>query len=49
MDEYTRKNMVVLCGVAQSEATFSHENHGERFYRFPLSVRRLSGDRKSVV
>ena len=43
MDEYTRKNMVVLCGVAQSEATFSHENHGERFYRFPLSVRRLSG------
>ena len=43
MDEYTRKNTVVLCGVAQSEPTFSHENHGERFYRFPLAVRRLSG------
>ena len=43
MDEYTRKNMVVLCGAVQSEPTFSHENHGERFYRFPLAVQRLSG------
>ena len=43
MDDYTRKNAVVLCGTAQDEPVFSHENHGERFYRFPLSVRRLSG------
>ena len=44
MDEYyTRKNTVVLCGTAQGEPAFSHENHGERFYRFPLAVRRLSG------
>ena len=43
MDEYTRNNTVVLCGVVQGEPAFSHENHGERFYRFPLAVRRLSG------
>ena len=43
MDEYIRKNGVVLCGTAQGEPAFSHENHGERFCRFPLAVRRLSG------
>ena len=43
MDDYTRKNSVILCGAVESEPAFSHENHGERFYRFPLAVRRLSG------
>ena len=43
MQDETRKNAVVLCGAVQSEPVFSHENHGERFYRFPLAVRRLSG------
>ena len=43
MDNDARKNSVVLCGAVQREPAFSHENHGERFYRFPLAVRRLSG------
>ncbi len=37
------RNLVQLRGVAVGEPQFSHENHGERFFRFPLSVRRLSG------
>ena len=40
MDEC--RNSVLLCGRAAGEPAFSHENHGERFYRFPLSVERLS-------
>ena len=41
MDEM--KNTVFLCGHALAEPVFSHENHSEAFYRFPLSVKRLSG------
>ncbi len=37
------RNLVQLRGTAASEPELSHENHGQRFYRFPLSVRRLSG------
>lgn len=37
------KNHVQLCGTAAGEAVPSHENHGQTFYRFPLAVRRLSG------
>ena len=37
------QNYVELWGVAETEPEFSHENHGERFYRFPLRVERLSG------
>lgn len=37
------RNFVQLRGTADSEPQFSHENHGQRFCRFPLSVRRLSG------
>lgn len=40
MDE--RRNFVLLRGRASGEPVFSHTNHGERFYRFPLSVERLS-------
>jgi len=40
--EYTR-NLLLLRGTAVEEPVFSHENHGVRFYRFPLSVCRLSG------
>lgn len=39
----TTKNSVHLRGTAAGEPSPSHENHGQRFYRFPLSVRRLSG------
>lgn len=37
------RNLVQLRGMAAGEPQFSHENHGERFFRFPLSVQRLSG------
>ena len=39
----TTKNYVQLCGTAAGSAVPSHENHGQQFYRFPLAVRRLSG------
>ena len=41
MDE--TRNDLLLRGTAAEEPAFSHENHGQRVYRFPLSVRRLSG------
>ena len=37
------RNIVQLRGEALGEPALSHENHGQRFCRFPLSVRRLSG------
>ena len=39
----TTKNFVQLRGTAAGEPVPSHENHGQRFLRFPLSVQRLSG------
>ena len=37
------RNLVQLLGAAVGEPTLSHENHGQRFYHFFLSVQRLSG------
>ena len=37
------RNEVLLEGTALEAPVFSHENHGTRFYRFPLEVPRLSG------
>lgn len=37
------QNYVELWGTASTAPSFSHENHGESFYRFPLRVERLSG------
>lgn len=36
-------NHVELWGISAGEPVFSHENHGQRFYKFPLRVERLSG------
>ena len=36
-------NQIRLCGTLETAPTFSHENHGRRFYRFLLAVPRLSG------
>ena len=36
-------NHIDLCGTMASAPSFSHENHGRRFYRFLLEVERLSG------
>lgn len=41
MDE--TRNFLYLRGTVTAEPVYSHENHGQEFYRFPLSVRRLSG------
>jgi len=40
--EYTA-NHIELCGVLAELPRLSHENHGQRFFRFPLEVERLSG------
>lgn len=37
------RNQVELCGTVEQPPIRSHENHGEVFFRFPLSVPRLSG------
>ncbi|MBE6910457.1 MAG: single-stranded DNA-binding protein [Ruminococcaceae bacterium] len=37
------RNYVELWGVADAEPVLSHENHGQRFFKFPLRVERLSG------
>ena len=36
-------NSAVFCGMMAEPPSFSHENHGRRFYRFVLDVPRLSG------
>lgn len=41
-------NEALLRGVAAGEPAISHESHGEVFYRFPLSVARLSGVEDTV-
>ncbi len=42
MEEHSR-NEVELEGRPAAAPVLSHENHGTRFYRFPLTVPRLSG------
>lgn len=37
------QNYVELWGVAVESPALSHENHGQKFYKFPLRVDRLSG------
>ena len=37
------RNEVLLEGLVLETPALSHENHGTRFYRFPLQVPRLSG------
>lgn len=37
------QNYVELWGTAADEPQLSHENHGRRFFKFPLRVERLSG------
>lgn len=50
--EYGRKeNEIILHGRAAQSARPSHSNHGQTFWTFPLTVRRLSGteDRLNVL
>ena len=43
------QNYVELWGTAAQDCVFSHENHGQRFYKFPLRVERLSGQCDTLV
>ena len=43
------QNYAELWGSAAGSPEFSHENHGERFYRFPLCVERLSGQTDTPI
>lgn len=49
MDE--TRNSLFLRGTAEGEPAFSHANHGQQFYQFPLAVERLSGqtDRLNII
>ena len=51
MDETRIINRVELRGTVSEPPQFSHESRGERFFRFPLEVSRLSGtvDRINVI
>lgn len=42
-------NRVILCGTVAGEPYLSHINHAERFYKFPLSVPRLSGQNDELT
>ena len=43
MQQYESNNYATLCGTAAEAPKLSHVSRGERFYRFGLRVRRLSG------
>src|SRR5574344_1279339 len=43
------QNYVELWGTVAQDCVFSHENHGQRFYKFPLRVERLSGQCDTLV
>ena len=51
MAQMQTENRVILRGTADGEAELSHQVRGMAFYRFPLSVPRLSGraDRVNVL
>ena len=51
MQQYESNNYAALCGTAAADPELSHVSRGERFYRFPLRVERLSGaeDRLNVI
>ena len=43
MPSMGQNNYAVLCGTTAGEPVCSHENRRERFFRFPLRTKRLSG------
>ena len=51
MQQFESNNYALLCGTVVAVPELSHLSRGERFYRFPLCVERLSGavDRINVI
>lgn len=43
MQQYESNNFAALCGSVDTSPELSHVSRGERFFRFPLRVERLSG------
>ena len=43
MQEIINHNFVEIAGTVMELPEFSHENRGEKFYKIPVSVQRLSG------
>ena len=43
MEMILNHNYVELCGTLEELPKYSHENHGNKFYTFPMSIPRLSG------
>lgn len=48
MDEEINNNYAEISGTLTQLPRFSHENRGERFYVFPVAVKRLSGTRDTL-
>ena len=51
MEIITGNNHALLCGTLAGRPELSHQSRGQRFFTFPLEVRRLSGtaDRLNIV
>lgn len=49
MTEAIHQNKVILTGTALAQPEYSHSNHGERFYKFPLQIMRLSGQADELI
>ena len=51
MQQFESNNFAALTGTADAKPELSHVSRGERFYRLPLCVERLSGavDRVNVT
>ena len=48
MEQTMEQNRALLRGELVERPVFSHENHGKRFDRFTLEIRRLSGNTDTV-
>lgn len=49
MTEYIHKNEVTAAGTVLAPPAYSHENHRERFYKFPLQILRLSAQADELM
>lgn len=49
MTENIHKNEVMLTGTVLAPPEYSHSNHEERFFKFPLRILRLSGQADELI
>lgn len=48
MDMTYENNLIRLCGRIAGAPVYSHSGRGEKFYTFPLEIRRLSGNTDTI-